>query len=76
MNNQFMLAYIDPGSAGFIIVSILGFLSAVGYTFRRACQRMKDRLLTLLGHRRSEAEEAPLDDAVSAELNLDDEPPR
>lgn len=68
-----MLAYIDPGSAGFVIVSILGFLSAVGYTFRRACQRLKDRFLALLGGRRGEAEEAA-PDGVSGDL--DEEPPR
>lgn len=73
MNSQFMLAYIDPGSAGFIIVSILGFLSAVGYTFRRACQRLKERFLAMLGRRRGEAEEAA-PDGVSGDL--DDEPPR
>ena len=35
-----LLAYVDPGSAGFIIVSVLGFLSAVGYTLRNAFGRL------------------------------------
>lgn len=36
-----LLAYVDPGSAGFIIVSVLGFLSAVGYTLRNAFGRLR-----------------------------------
>ena len=29
---EFLLAYIDPGVAGFVIVSILGFISLRGIT--------------------------------------------
>ncbi len=43
-NPYILLAYIDPGSAGFVIVSVLGFLSAVGYMARDYIHRMK-RLL-------------------------------
>ncbi len=73
MNSQFMLAYIDPGSAAFVIVSILGFLSAVGYTFRRACQRLKERFFGNARPSPGEAEEAA-PDGVSGDL--DEEPPR
>lgn len=38
-------AYVDPGSAGFIIVSILSFLAAIGYVVRAYFSRLKDRLL-------------------------------
>ena len=41
---ELLLAYVDPGSAGFVIVSVLGFLSAVGYTLRNACGRLLARL--------------------------------
>ena len=36
-----LLAYVDPGAAGFIIVSVLGFISAVGYTARAYIGRLK-----------------------------------
>ena len=41
---ELLLAYVDPGSAGFVIVSLLGFLSAVGYTLRNALGRLLARL--------------------------------
>ena len=34
-------AYIDPGSAGFLITTVLGFLAAVGYTLRVYFRRLK-----------------------------------
>ena len=37
-----LLAYIDPGAGGFIIVSVLGFISAVGYMARSYLARVKD----------------------------------
>ena len=40
---ELLLAYVDPGSAGFIIVSVLGFLSAAGYTLRNAFGRLLAR---------------------------------
>ena len=41
---EVVLAYVDPGSAGFIITVVLGFLAAFGYTARVWLQRLK-RLL-------------------------------
>ena len=41
---EFLLAYIDPGVAGFVIVSILGFISSVGYLVRSYLGRVKRRL--------------------------------
>ena len=41
---ELLLAYVDPGSAGFIITSVLGFLSAFGYTVRGAFGRLTARL--------------------------------
>ncbi len=37
-------AYVDPGSAGFIITSVLGALAAVGYIVRAYWRRLKHRL--------------------------------
>ena len=34
-------AYVDPGTAGFLVTTILGFLAAVGYTLRSYLHRMK-----------------------------------
>ena len=42
---EVMVAYVDPGAAGFIIVSVLGFLSAVGYTARAYIGRLKRMVL-------------------------------
>ena len=36
-----LLAYIDPGAGGFIIVTVLGFISAVGYMARSYLARLK-----------------------------------
>ena len=44
---EFLLAYIDPGVAGFVIVSILGFISSVGYLARSYLGRVKQRLFGL-----------------------------
>ena len=38
-------AYVDPGSAGFIITSVLGFLAAGGYLVRAYLGRVKRRVL-------------------------------
>ena len=54
---ELLLAYVDPGSAGFVIVSVLGFLSAVGYTLRSAFGRLLARLPG--GRRRGAAEDRP-----------------
>ena len=37
-------AYIDPGVAGFIIVTVLGFISSIGYWARSHIGRVKQRL--------------------------------
>ena len=42
---ELMEAYVDPGAAGFIIVSVLGFISAVGYTARAYIGRLKRMVL-------------------------------
>ena len=36
-----VMAYVDPGVAGFVVVSVLGFISAIGYTFRTYIGRLK-----------------------------------
>ena len=38
---EVILAYIDPGSAGFIVTTVLGFIAAVGYTIRLYFHRLK-----------------------------------
>ena len=40
-----LLAYVDPGAAGFIIVSVLGFISAAGYILRSYIGRLKRLIL-------------------------------
>lgn len=37
-------AYIDPGVAGFVIVTVLGFISSIGYMAREYLRRVKRRL--------------------------------
>ena len=51
---EFLLAYIDPGVAGFVIVSILGFISSVGYLARSYLARVKQRLF---GHGEADTED-------------------
>ena len=41
---EVLLAYIDPGVAGFVIVSVLGFISSIGYMARSYVGRVKRRL--------------------------------
>ena len=48
-------AYVDPGSAGFIIVSILSFLAAIGYVVRAFFSRLKGRLLRWFKNLRNNA---------------------
>ena len=38
---EVLLAYIDPGAGGFIIVTVLGFISAIGYMARSYLVRLK-----------------------------------
>ena len=42
---EVMVAYVDPGAAGFIIVSVLGFISAVGYMARAYIGSLKRMVL-------------------------------
>ena len=42
--DEVVLAYVDPGSAGFIITVVLGFLASFGYIARSWLRRVK-RLL-------------------------------
>jgi hypothetical protein len=46
-------AYVDPGSGSVIVTAILGFLGAIGYTFRRYFYKIR-RVLT--GKSKSEEE--------------------
>ncbi len=41
VTTEVFLAYIDPGAAGFIVVSVLGFLAAIGYTARAYLSRIR-----------------------------------
>ena len=41
---ELTLAYVDPGAAGFVIVTVLGFFAAIGYTARAYLSRMKEML--------------------------------
>ena len=36
-----LLAYVDPGSAGFIVTTVLGVLAAGGYLARTSLNRLK-----------------------------------
>jgi hypothetical protein len=38
-------AYIDPGSASLIVSSILGFIAAIGFTFRKYFYKLKQLLI-------------------------------
>ena len=40
-----LMAYVDPGAAGFVIVTVLGFFAAIGYTARAYLSRIKQMLL-------------------------------
>ena len=40
-NVDVLRAYIDPGVAGFVIVTVLGFISSVGYWARSHIARAK-----------------------------------
>lgn len=44
---EVLQAYIDPGVAGFVIVTVLGFMSSIGYWARSHIGRMKRRLFGL-----------------------------
>ena len=62
-----MFAYVDPGSAGFIIVSVLGFLAAAGYTIRMHFAKLKSRVRKVFGKGSQDDEEAEYTTAEDAE---------
>ena len=68
-----MFAYVDPGSAGFIIVSVLGFLAAAGYTIRLHFAKLKSRVRRMFGKgsQGDEAEDATAADAEKATPGTD-----
>jgi len=37
-------AYVDPGSGSVIVTTILGFIAAIGYTFRKYFYKLKRTL--------------------------------
>lgn len=37
-------AYVDPGSGGLIVTTILGLIAAIGYTFRKTFYNLKRKL--------------------------------
>ena len=63
---EVLRAYIDPGVAGFVIVTVLGFISSVGYWARSHIARVKQRLF---GRRDSDAS-----DTDDGESRADGEP--
>ena len=44
-SQEVVLAYVDPGSAGFLITVVLGFLAAFGYTARSWLRRVRRLIL-------------------------------
>lgn len=59
-------AYVDPGSAGSIITSVLGFLAAGGYIVRRYLYRLKRLIFRSAG----KAAESEVSD--TADVRADD----
>ena len=37
-------AYVDPGSGSVIVTTVLGFLAAIGYTFRKYLYKIKNMI--------------------------------
>lgn len=37
-------AYVDPGSGGLIVTTILGLIAAIGYTFRKTFYNLKRKI--------------------------------
>ena len=37
-------AYVDPGSGSVIVTTVLGFIAAIGYTFRKFLYNLKAKL--------------------------------
>ena len=61
-----LFAYVDPGAAGFVIVSILGFLTAVGYTIRYRFAQIKRRVRKLFGKDAPDGEDGEAADSPVA----------
>ena len=55
---ELILAYVDPGAAGFVIVTVLGFFAAIGYTARAYLSRAKQMVF----RSRSAAQESEASD--------------
>ena len=55
---ELYLGYIDPGAAGFVVVTILGFLASVGYVARAALSSWKKRLVDALSRRESDEDDS------------------
>lgn len=68
-----MFAYVDPGSAGFIIVSVLGFLAAAGYTIRMHFAELRNSARRMFGKgsQGEEAEDATAQDVQKATPETD-----
>lgn len=66
---EVLRAYIDPGMAGFVIVTVLGFISSIGYMAREYLGRVKRRLF---GSGESTSDVGP-DDEVRADGDDDRE---
>ena len=54
---KLVLAYVDPGAAGFVIVTVLGFFAAIGYTARAYLSRAKQ--MVFRGKSAAQESEAP-----------------
>ena len=37
-------AYVDPGTGSVIVTSVLGFIAAIGYTFRKYFYKLKRKI--------------------------------
>lgn len=55
-------AYVDPGSAGFVITTVLGFFAAVGYLARAYIRRLKYWIFR--GGRIAEKETSRVEDSL------------
>ena len=62
-----LLAYVDPGSAGFIVTTVLGVLAAGGYLARTSLNRLKQWVF-----RRNRKDETGRSCACSADDQADD----
>lgn len=66
-----LFAYVDPGAAGFVIVSILGFLTAVGYTIRYRFAQIRRRVRKLFGRAAPDGEDSEEADPPVAERDAE-----